>query len=89
MDQAQPGALVPEERPHFEMMESLKLEVDRYERIIEMTRTLLDPVLLNVDSPERHMATPEEVPTHDLHAVILRLSKLNNRFEDLRSTIRT
>jgi hypothetical protein len=76
------------EKPTFELVESLKLEVDRYERILGMTTTLLEPVLLNVDSPEAAPSAPEELPMHDLHAVILRLSKINNRFEGMRSTIR-
>lgn len=76
------------EQPTFELMDSLKLEIDRYERIIGMTSSLLKPVLLDTDSPERNIPGPEEIPMNDLHAVTLRLSKLNNRFEDLRSTIR-
>jgi hypothetical protein len=76
------------EKPTFELMESLKMEVDRYERILGMSTTLLEPVLLNADSPEAVPSAPEELPMHDLHAVILRLSKINNRFEGMRSTIR-
>lgn len=76
------------EKPTFELMETIKMELDRYERIIGMSTALLEPVLLNTDSPERIPSVPEEAPMHDLHAVIMRLSKLNNRFEDLRSIIR-
>lgn len=74
------------DKPAFEMMELLNSELGRYERIIEMTATLLSPVLLEVEVDDR--AVPIEAPSTDLHRAIQRLDHLNSSLERLRSRIR-
>lgn len=74
-------------KPQYEMMESLQVELGRYDRVIDQLYIQLQPICL--EGPGDSVPSiPMEAPYHELHRLIRQFSSQNERLEDLKSRLK-
>jgi hypothetical protein len=69
-------------------LDQFSAQLERFERILNMLKAMLQPITVDNEQPQSSMAVPHEAPQNRLHNLVLELETLNDRLETFRSRIR-